>query len=89
MEISLSAESQRFVNEKIKSGQFASPDDVVNSALSALRLQEELTEQDLEELRREIEIGLQQSREGRSTPLDMAAIKADVRRRRLTEQKTP
>ena len=88
MEISLSAESQRFVNEKIKSGQFASPDDVVNSALSALRLQEELTEQDLEELRREIEIGLQQSREGRSTPLDMAAIKADVRRRRLTGRKT-
>jgi antitoxin ParD1/3/4 len=88
MDISLTPESRRFVEEKVRSGQFASADDVVNSALATVRAQEELTADDVQALRREIEMGLEQSKRGESTPLDMAAIKAEVRRRRQAERKT-
>lgn len=78
MQISLTAEQQRFVEEKLKAGGFDSASDVVGSALAMWRSQEELTADDVAELRAQIEVGLQQSRRGKSTPLDMAAVKEQV-----------
>ena len=43
MQISLTAEQQRFVEEKLKTGGFASASDVVGSALAIWKSQEELT----------------------------------------------
>ena len=40
---------------------------------------EESTEDDVAELRAEIQVGIEQSRRGESTPLDMAALKVQVR----------
>jgi antitoxin ParD1/3/4 len=63
-EIKLSPEMKRFVEEKVRSGQFASASEVVHGALSALRAEEELSPGDVEELRREVAIGLEQADRG-------------------------
>lgn len=82
MDVSLSPELAKFVEEKLKAGGFASPSDVVRNALAMWKAQESLTAKDTEELRAQIEIGLAQSRRGESTPLDMTAIREQVRKLR-------
>lgn len=74
MQVSLTPELQRFVEEKLKSGDFESASDVVGSALAMWKAQEELSSADLDELRAQINVGLDQARRGESTPLDMNAI---------------
>ncbi|MDB5356325.1 MAG: addiction module antidote protein family [Phycisphaerales bacterium] len=78
MDITLNPEMQRFVAEKVQAGQYASASDLVNDALAVLRDEEELTPEDIEELRRDVKIGIEEHRRGESTPLDMDAIKAQV-----------
>ena len=82
MQVSLTPDLERFVEQKLKEGGFASASEVVGSALAMWRSQEELTPDDLDELRAEIRVGMEQSRRGESTPLDMEAIKEKVRRLR-------
>src|SRR4051794_33545037 len=65
----------KFVADQVSSGRFQSPDEVIVAALEHWRDQEELTAADVEELRRELSIGVDQSRRGESTPLDMSAIR--------------
>jgi antitoxin ParD1/3/4 len=84
MHVSLTPEQQRFVDEKLKAGGFASASEVIGSALALWRSQEELTPEDVNELRAQIQVGLEQSRRGESTPLDMAAVKEQVRRLRAS-----
>ncbi len=80
MNVTLSPELERFVAEKVKAGQFKSPDDAVNSALTILREQETLTAQDITELRREIAIGTEQLDRGDSAPWNAEALKERIRR---------
>ena len=61
MEISLRPELQKFVDEKLKTGEYKSVDDLVNGALLALRNRPELSHEDLAELRQEIAIGTEQA----------------------------
>ncbi|MBC8107005.1 MAG: type II toxin-antitoxin system ParD family antitoxin [Anaerolineae bacterium] len=82
MEFKPTEDSEQFIESKIHSGQYKSADGVVNAALSLLRDQEELSGSDLDELRSEINKGLEQSRAGQSMPLDMGSIRAEIRRRR-------
>jgi antitoxin ParD1/3/4 len=63
-EIRLSPDMQKFVDEKVRAGQFASASDVVNGALLALQTQETLSAEDLEELRAEIAHGVSQADRG-------------------------
>lgn len=58
MNVSLKPEVQEFVEEKVRRGQYALPEEAVNALLSHARAQEELTADDLTELRAEIDIGL-------------------------------
>jgi antitoxin ParD1/3/4 len=80
MHISLTPEQERFVEEKLKSGGFESASEVIGSALAMWKSQEELTAEDVEGLRAQILIGLEQARRGESTSLDMNAIKEQARR---------
>lgn len=82
MHVSLTPELERFIEEKLKSGGFGSASEVVGSALAMWKAQEELSAEDVEELRAQIQIGLEQSRRGESTPLDMNVIKEQARRLR-------
>ena len=68
MKVSLSPELERFVEEKVRAGQYQNADEVVNSAVDMLRQQETLSAEDIAELRREIAIGLEQLERGESAP---------------------
>ena len=79
MKVSLSTEMQRFVDEKVRSGQYATPDDVVNSALAVLSAQETENPQDTEELRRLIAVGIAQLDRGEGAEWDPDDLKRRVR----------
>jgi antitoxin ParD1/3/4 len=81
MNVTLNPELQRFVEEKIRTGQFANADDAINSALAALRAQETLKPDDIAALRREIAIGIEQLDGGLGEPWDAAALKEEIRQR--------
>lgn len=63
MSITLTTEMEELVNERLSSGAFSSAEEVVLASLRLLKLQEEK----LEALRREIEIGVEDGRNGRFT----------------------
>ena len=77
MVLSLPAELEQFVQHQVASGRYRSVDDVVQAGLSLLKERQ----QKLDELRAEIQIGLDELDRGEGVPLDMAAIKARVRQR--------
>ena len=86
MNVSLTPELEKLVNERVRSGMYASSSEVVREALRLLNAQEELRRQKLEDLRKEIQIGLDQLDRGKGVPLDIAKIKSRLRKR-LQEQK--
>ncbi|UFP94682.1 type II toxin-antitoxin system ParD family antitoxin [Gloeobacter morelensis] len=79
MNISLTPELERLVQEKVASGLYNSASEVIREALRLLKEQDMLKQARLEELRQDIQLGLES---GESAPLDMAAIKAEARRRK-------
>jgi putative addiction module CopG family antidote len=81
MEITLSPELQEFIERKVQAGSFASADAVIAGALQVLKEEDELPADSIEYLRPEINIGMEQSRRGESTALDMDAIRQKVRER--------
>lgn len=82
MTISLSPEMQRFVEEKVKSGQYTSADDVMRHALALLRAQDTTTPDDVAELRLLLAPALEQADRGQLTPLDMDEVKRKAEERR-------
>ncbi len=58
MNVSLTPELERLVQEKVESGLYSSASEVVREALRLLRERDELRQARLEELRREIAVGL-------------------------------
>ena len=85
MNVSLTPELEKLVNEKVRSGMYSSASEVVREALRLLKEQEELRRRRLEELRRDVGIGLEQANRGEVAPLDIAKIKSRLRKR-LQEQ---
>jgi putative addiction module CopG family antidote len=81
MEIKLTPDLLKFVEDKVKAGQFGSASDVIVGALDLLRQQEALTEQDLAELREEVKIGLDQLDAGHGGEWDVEATKSRLRAR--------
>ena len=85
MEVVLSPDLQEFVDELIATGRFASPGEVVREALDLLRTREELTPQEMEWLRREIAVGIDQLNRGEGIELktreELAAYFEDVKAR--------
>lgn len=65
MEITLTPELENFINKKIKSGKFSSPNEVINEILrSSFEAEEANRAQKREDLRREIQKGIDAIREG-------------------------
>ena len=75
MNVSLSAELKNFVNDRVKNGSFKSPSDVIAKALRVLQEHEA----EIERLRKEIDIGIEQADRGECVPLDMQEIKSHAR----------
>jgi putative addiction module CopG family antidote len=81
MDIKLEPEAERYIADKIKSGAYPSPSAVVNDVLAGAKAQEELTADDIAELRAMIAVGAAQADRGEVAPWDPAEFK-----RRLGEQ---
>jgi antitoxin ParD1/3/4 len=81
MEIVLPPDLLKFVEEKVQTGQFRSPTDVILGALESMKDQEDLTSEDVAELREEVAIGLEQLARGDCAEWDAERTKATLRER--------
>ncbi len=75
MNISLTPELEQYVNGKVDSGMYHSASEVIREGLRLLREKEELHRTKLEELRREIQIGLDQAERGQVSPFNEETLK--------------
>jgi len=66
--ISLTPELERLVDDKVKSGRYATASEVIREGLRLLEEHEQLKEQRLAELRRKIDRGLEQLDQGLGIP---------------------
>jgi antitoxin ParD1/3/4 len=66
--ISLTPELERLVDERVKSGRYASASEVIREGLRLLEEQEELKQQRLAEVRRKIDRGIDQLERGLGIP---------------------
>ena len=86
MNVILKTELKKFVADKVKGGQYASPSDVVNQALEVFKDQELFSPEHEKYLRREVRRGLAELDAGRRAHFDAGKI-IRQERRRLTNGK--
>ena len=78
MNVSLTPELEQYVQEKVSSGLYYSASEVIREGLRLLREREQLQQMRLQELRQDIQAGLDS---GEATPLNIQAVKAKARQR--------
>jgi antitoxin ParD1/3/4 len=83
MNISLNPHFEQLVKGKVESGLYNSVSEVMREALRLLEERDQLRELRLDELRRDIQKGIDS---GTSTPLDIEEIKARGRKRLAAQQ---
>jgi antitoxin ParD1/3/4 len=82
--ISLTVELDQFVKQQVESGMYHSASEVIRDGLRLLREREQLRQIRLEELRKQLAIGLEQLERGEYAVMDettFAHIKAEGERR--------
>ncbi len=77
MNISLTPELEKLVNEKVANGLYNSPSEVVCEALMLLKEQDTLKQMRLEELRKEVALGVEQMERGEFSTYDSSKALAD------------
>ncbi|MBT3201041.1 MAG: type II toxin-antitoxin system ParD family antitoxin [Phycisphaerales bacterium] len=85
MNVSLTQELETMVKDKVQSGMYHSASEVIRAGLRLLKDQDQLYAIRLAELRKEVAIGVEQADRGQTAPLDMQAIKAKARSRKVTQ----
>jgi antitoxin ParD1/3/4 len=75
MQVSLTPELENIVSEKLASGEYESAQEVVGEALRLLKAQDEQHRQELEVLRAEIRVGLEQLDRSEATVYDDDSLK--------------
>ena len=83
MNISLTPHLEKLVQAKVESGLYNSASEVMREALRLMEERDQVRELRLEELRREIQKGINS---GESTPLDFETIKERGRKRLAAQQ---
>ncbi len=86
MNVSLTQELEAMVQRKVRSGLYVSASEVIREALRLLQEREHLQKLRLEELRREIAVGIVQADHGDVETLEMKSIKAKARAARGTRR---
>lgn len=81
MTVALPSELEEIVNARIQSGQYQSPGEVVREGLRLLQEQEMLRQIKLEQLRKDIAIGIEAADRGEVAPLDVEAVIAEGHKR--------
>lgn len=79
--LALPADLAEFVHVKMRTGEYATENEVVCEALAFLRERDQLRASRLQRLRREIQIGIDQFDRGEWKPFDVHDIKDEVRKR--------
>ncbi len=90
MDISLTPELEEFVTQKVKSGLYQTASEVVREGLQLLRERDhDLHRKKLEELRRDIGLGIAEADAGKLAPVNAQETLARIRQKRREEaQKT-
>ena len=83
MNVSLTPQLEELIKRKVESGLYGSASEVMREALRLLEERDRLRSMRLEELRAQIQQGLDS---GEPTPLDMGVIKARGRKRLAAER---
>ena len=81
MTIALPSELEEIVNAKIQSGQYNSSGEVIRAGLQLLQEQDALRQIKLEQLRKDIAVGIEAANRGEVAPLDVEAIIAEGHKR--------
>ena len=88
MNISLTPRLEKMVHEKVRSGKYSSASEVIREALrEELRCEEARRRAQIDDLRTELGLGLADVGAGRYGPLDIEALKNELRRRRARKTK--
>lgn len=74
MNVSLTPELEHLVQEKVASGMYHSASEVIREGLRLLKEQDDIRQYRLEQLRKEIAVGLKDLQEGRSRVLDETVL---------------
>lgn len=82
MNVSLTAELEQLVNEKVASGMYHSASEVVREGLRLLKERDELRRVQMDEVRRDVMLGVEQIRAGRGKKYARGAELADAIKRR-------
>lgn len=87
MNVSLTPELTRFIEEKVRTGMFHSQSEVVRMGLRLLKERDEVHESRLARLREQVAVGLEQARRGEL--LDGDQVFADLKERSRARRKRP
>ena len=81
MNVSLTSEMVKFVEDEVASGDYVSASEVVRDALRALRHDRDVEDVKLQLLREAVDIGLQEADEGKFSDRSIEEIGQDVLRK--------
>ena len=87
MNVSLTPELEKMINAKVSTGRYHSASEVVREALRLLEEQEQVRRWRMEELRREIDRGIEQIERGEVSRFNAGEIKAEGRKRLAKQRK--
>lgn len=82
MNVSLTPELEKFVNQQVASGMYQTASEVVRDGLRLLRERDGMGHQRLEDLRKEIAVGIDQANHGAVAPFSARDTLARTRRKR-------
>jgi antitoxin ParD1/3/4 len=84
MNVSLTAELEEYVNDKVATGLYSTASEVIREALRLLRDRDALHQTRLDELRREVLVGIEQAEQGKVAPLEAGETLKRIRKKRGT-----
>jgi antitoxin ParD1/3/4 len=89
MNVSLTPELEQYVNKRVQSGLYHSASEVIREGLRLLKEKDEIHQRKLEDLRREIQIGIDQADRGQVTTFTKETLKdiKDQGRKRLAVER--
>jgi antitoxin ParD1/3/4 len=91
MNVSLTPELEQYVSGKVQSGLYHSASEVIREGLRLLKEKDDVRQRKLEELRREIQIGIDQADRGQVsafTKETLREIKAEGRKRLAADRRS-
>jgi len=86
MNVSLTSQLEQFVEKKVREGTYQTASEVIREGLRLLAERDQKRALELQRLRREIAVGLEQVENGQVGNLSVQKIKAEGRKRRVTRR---